>query len=71
MFPVSVLPPAYQEWVLLNPLAHGIEILRAGFFPQYHAVTGASLGYVLSFAMATMCLGLALHIRFAPRLVAQ
>jgi capsular polysaccharide transport system permease protein len=71
MFPVSVLPPAYQEWVLLNPLAHGIEILRAGFFAQYHAVTGASLGYVLSVAMATMCLGLALQIRFAPRLVAQ
>jgi capsular polysaccharide transport system permease protein len=71
MFPVAVLPHAYQDWMLLNPLAHGIEILRAGFFLQYHAVTEASLGYVLAFAMTTMCLGLALHIRFAPRLVAQ
>jgi capsular polysaccharide transport system permease protein len=71
MYPVAALPPAYQEWVLLNPLAHGIEIIRAGFFPQYHAATGASLGYVLTFALASMCLGLALHIRFATRLVAQ
>jgi len=73
MFPVSAVPPAYQEWVMLNPLAHGIEIIRAGFFPQhqYHAVSSASLGYVLIFAMVTMCLGLALHVRFAPRLVAQ
>jgi capsular polysaccharide transport system permease protein len=73
MYPVAALPPAYQEWVMLNPLAHGIEIIRAGFFPQhqYHAVSGASLGYILIFAMVTMCLGLALHIRFAPRLVAQ
>ena len=73
MFPISALPPAYQEWIMLNPLAHGIEIIRAGFFPQhqYHAVSGASLGYVLVFAMVTMCLGLALHIRFAPRLVEQ
>ena len=73
MFPVSAIPPAYQEWVLLNPIAHGIEIIRAGFFPenQYHPVSGASLGYVLICAMVTICLGLALHIRFAPRLVEQ
>jgi capsular polysaccharide transport system permease protein len=73
MFPVSALPPAYQEWVMLNPIAHGIELIRAGFFPQhqYHAVAEASLGYVLVCAMVTMCLGLALHIRFAPKMVAQ
>jgi capsular polysaccharide transport system permease protein len=71
MYPVAVLPPAYQEMALLNPLVHGIEILRAGFFPQYHAVHGANLGYVLIFSMATMFLGLALHVRFSPRLVAQ
>jgi len=71
MFPVSAIPPAYRDWFLLNPLVHGIECLRVGFFPQYHAIAGVSLTYLLGFAMVTMCLGLALHVRFATRLVAQ
>lgn len=71
MYPASAIPPAYREWLLLNPLVHGIESLRAGFFPQYHTISGVSLAYLMSFAMVTVCLGLALHVRFATRLVAQ
>jgi capsular polysaccharide transport system permease protein len=71
MYPVSAIPPAYRDWFLLNPLVHGIECLRVGFFPQYHASAGVSLTYLLGFAMVTICLGLALHVRFATRLVAQ
>jgi capsular polysaccharide transport system permease protein len=71
MYPASAIPPAYQSWFLLNPFVHGIEAVRAGFFPQYHTVPGVSISYLLGFAMFTVCIGLALQIRFAARLVAQ
>ena len=71
MYPPSVIPPAYQSWFLLNPFVHGIETVRNGFFPQYHTIPGVSLGYLLGFAMFTVCLGLALHVRFTTRLVAR
>jgi capsular polysaccharide transport system permease protein len=71
MYPASAIPPAYQSWLLLNPFVHGIETVRVGFFPQYHAIPGVSVGYLLGFAMFTVCLGLALQVRFATRLVAQ
>lgn len=71
MYPASAVPPAYRDWLLLNPLVHGIESLRVGFFPQYHAIAGVSLTYLLGFAVVTVCLGLALHLRFATRLVEQ
>ena len=71
MYPVSAIPPPYRDWLLLNPFVHGIETLRNGFFPQYHVVVGVSLSYLLGFALVTVCLGLALHVRFGGRLVAQ
>lgn len=71
MYPVSAIPPAYRDWLLINPLVHGIESLRIGFFPQYHAVTGISLAYLFGFALVSVCLGLALHVRYATRLVTQ
>lgn len=71
MFPASAVPPAYRDWFLVNPFVHGIETLRVGFFPQYHAIDGVSLSYLLGFAMVTVCLGLALHVKFGARLVMQ
>ena len=71
MYPPSVIPPAYQSWFLLNPFVHGIETVRTGFFPQYHTIQGVSVGYLFGFAMVTICLGLALHVRFATRLVVK
>jgi len=71
MYPPSVIPPAYQSWFLMNPFVHGIETVRIGFFPQYHTIPGVSMSYLLGFVVFTACLGLALHVRFATRLVAK
>lgn len=71
MYPISAIPPAYRDWLLMNPFVHGIETLRMGFFPQYHAPDGVSLSYLLGFALVTVCLGLVLHVRFGSRLVTQ
>jgi len=68
IFPISVVPPLYREWLMLNPIAHGLEAVRLGFSPYYHAVPELSLSYIYSFALVSIFFGLALHRRFALRL---
>ncbi|WP_245587351.1 ABC transporter permease [Comamonas composti] len=71
IFPLSAIPVQYREWVFLNPFAHGIELLRSSFFPIYHAAPEANFGYLYGFALVSIFLGLALHVRFTERLRAQ
>ncbi|MDN5941117.1 MAG: ABC transporter permease [Nitrospira sp.] len=73
MYPAAVVPAAYQDVFLLNPLVHGIELIRGGYFSpyQYHTISGVSAAYITGFAMVTICLGLALHVRFVHRIVEQ
>jgi capsular polysaccharide transport system permease protein len=71
MFPVSAVPFPYRNWVMVNPLAHGIEAARSAFAPHYHAVSETSIGYLYAWALASVFLGMALHRRFATKLVMQ
>jgi capsular polysaccharide transport system permease protein len=71
IFPLSAVPPPYRDWLLLNPVAHGLEAVRLGFAPHYHAVPELSISYIYGFALVSIFLGLALHRRFAFRLVTQ
>ena len=71
IFPISSVPLPYRDWLLLNPVAHGLEAVRLGFAPYYHAVPGLSISYIYAFALVSVFLGLALHRRFALRLVTQ
>lgn len=71
MIPAMAHPQPYRGWLFLNPFLHGLELLRSGFFAQYHMAPEASFSYLYGFAAATIFLGLALHVRFADRLVAQ
>lgn len=71
IFPLTIVPVQYREWVFLNPFAHGLELLRSSFFPIYHAAPEANFGYLYAFAVVSIFLGLALHVRFAERLRAQ
>lgn len=71
MFAASAIPQPYRAWLFYNPLMHGIELVHAGFFPQFHAAPEASLMYVWGFALVTVFFGLALHVRFAERMVEQ
>jgi capsular polysaccharide transport system permease protein len=71
MFSIGVLPPPYRDWLMLNPIAHGLEVVRAGFAGHYHVIPGVSLPYLQGFALMTLFFGLALHRRFALRLVTQ
>lgn len=69
--PLMAVPLPYRSWLMFNPVAHGLEALRLGFAPLYHAVPELSLAYLYGWALALIFLGLALQVRFQQRLVAK
>lgn len=71
VLPLMVVPLPYRSWLMYNPVTHGLEALRLGFAPLYHAVPELSLLYLYGWALGLIFLGLALHVRFQQRLVAQ
>lgn len=71
IFPIALVPPPYREWLILNPVVHGLEAARLGFAPYYHAIPELSIAYLYGFALVTIFLGLALHHRFATNLATQ
>lgn len=71
LYSLANLPPLAQEWLLYNPLVHGLELARAGYFTNYHLVAGVSEGYLASFAVGSVLAGLVLHRRFSVQLAAR
>jgi capsular polysaccharide transport system permease protein len=69
IFPLSAIPYPWREWLMWNPVAHGIEGVRAGISPYYHHVPELNLNYLLGFALVLVFLGLVLQRRFRSRLV--
>lgn len=69
IFPLSRVPQPYRDWLMLNPLAHGLEATRLGFAPYYKAVPETSVAYMYGFAIVSIFLGLALHRQFANRML--
>ena len=71
MYSVSSLPRALRDIVLANPITHGLEAMRSGWFAAYHGEAHISVGYLAFWSLATVFLGLAMHMRYANRLTAQ
>ena len=71
MIPIVVVPEPYRDWLMLNPVAHGLEAARVGFAPLYRTASDVSLGYLYACAAVLIFFGLALHRRFVKRLAAQ
>lgn len=69
IFPLATIPQPYLDLLLLNPIAHGLELARAGFFPYYHTVQGLSMEYLYAWGVSGIFLGLVLYRRFALQLV--
>lgn len=61
-FAASVLPSNVRGYLLWNPILHCTEIVRDGFFPQYHA-QGASVSYVMMWILGLAFVGLTLERR--------
>jgi capsular polysaccharide transport system permease protein len=71
VLPISAVPQPYRAWLMLNPVAQGLEAARFGFSSNYHPVSELDIAYLYEFALVSIFLGLALHRRFALRLVTQ
>ncbi len=69
MFPVAGVPFPYRNIVLINPIVHGIELMRLAFLPSYHTDSSISLSYLYTFAFGSLFLGLVLYRRFDKKLV--
>lgn len=71
ILPLNFLPHRITEYLLWNPIAHGIELLRAGFFDSYRPLEGVDPLYLWFWILGLLVVGLAFHIRFESRLKAQ
>jgi capsular polysaccharide transport system permease protein len=69
IFPVSSVPEPYVTWLVHNPIAHGLEAARLSMSDYYHPFQDLSLGYLYFCAITMIFIGLALHRRYATRLV--
>lgn len=71
IFPLNQLPHWMLDYLMLNPIVHGVENLRHAFFNGYHVVHGTSMTYFWLCTLSTIALGFILHVRFRDRLKAQ
>lgn len=71
LVPIASIPEPYREWLLVNPIVHGLDAAREGFSPFYHSVPNLSLSYLYSVATVGILIGLILHRRFASFMVTR
>jgi capsular polysaccharide transport system permease protein len=71
IFPLNKLPHWLLEYLMLNPIVHALELLRASFFDGYHVVHGTSATYFWLFTLFMISLGLLMHVRFKEKLKAK
>jgi capsular polysaccharide transport system permease protein len=59
-FSISMIPDAFRPWILWNPIAHGIELMRIACNPGYPA-PGVSMFYFWSWVAVSLGLGLLIY----------
>jgi capsular polysaccharide transport system permease protein len=59
LVPISSLPEPYQTLLWWNPMAHPVEIMRAGFYSEAPAVHSSPL-YVILISLVTFTIGMIL-----------
>jgi capsular polysaccharide transport system permease protein len=69
IYPISSIPYPYQEWLMWNPIVHGVEGVRLGFGPYYRFPVELDVPYLFKVALVLMLLGLMLHARFNSKLI--
>ncbi|MFA1604563.1 ABC transporter permease [Alcaligenes faecalis] len=69
IMPIAAVPQPYRELLMVNPLVHGLELVRQGFSSYYHMVPGVSMSYLYTWGAVSFFLGLMLYRRFALQLV--
>nr|WP_254918510.1 ABC transporter permease [Cobetia sp. QF-1] len=71
IMPLNRLPHYLLEYLMLNPIVHGLEYIRHGFFDGYVVVHGTDMTYFSAWTLSTLALGTLMHVRFKERLKSQ
>lgn len=69
IIPLNRIPMPYRDWLMYNPLAHAIEIVRLAFFNHYPVVEGVSLAYFFKSILILAIIGLVLYKLFETQLL--
>ncbi len=69
-FSLQDIPQQFHVYLLFNPLLHGVELLRLGFYSAYPG-EGLSLTYLSAWAIVTVFIGFSCHRLTRSRLVAS
>lgn len=69
--PIHYMPYSVQQILLYNPILHGIELIRVGYFEGYWTVQGISLSYLFFWVLSLVFVGLYMHRRYAKALKVQ
>ena len=67
LIPIDSVPEPYASWLWWNPIAHPIELMRAGFYPEV-TPSNVSVTYVMLIALGCFTLGMIMlhrHVRDA------
>lgn len=67
-FVPDFMPPPIRYWLSWNPLLHGLEWFRSGFYPTYPTLT-LDTTYLIGCGIGALLIGLALERVFRARLV--
>ena len=59
-FSISIIPDAFRSWILWNPIAHGIELMRAACNPAY-PIPGVSAIYFWAWVFGSIGFGLLVY----------
>ncbi|MEB3203019.1 MAG: hypothetical protein VKK05_09455 [Synechococcus sp.] len=59
-FPISFVPDVFRPWILWNPIAHGVELLRAACNPAY-PIPGVSAAYFWAWVIGSIGFGLFIY----------
>lgn len=70
VFPLNTVPQPYRDYLTINPVMHGLECMRLGFWPSYHTLD-VSLVFLYSVAFIFLFVGMGLYRCLETRLVAQ
>ncbi|MCY4044252.1 MAG: ABC transporter permease [Cellvibrionales bacterium] len=70
IFPLIIIPREYHALFLWNPLVHAIELLRVAIYPHYLA-PGVNIGYLFSFSIASLFIGMLFYRRNWRAMVAS
>lgn len=66
---IRIIPQPYREWLMYNPLAHALEIVRYSFIDHYPVIEGTSLAYVFKWVLLLAIIGLVFYKLLEKQLI--